>query len=492
MIKQQVEQNEKLTPLTDLLPDCVREVMERLDHLGEQTILQGNAAQAIVRDAPPRHMKGSCLITTAPPATIEKELKKLGKGTLVKKPDSRVFRLEGLPSIHPSVSEPVSIRIESLRKRTPPTPWFSELRLKGLERDLATREITVRAFGIQRTGALVDPFGGAEDAKAGALRSVVPNKRAFKENGLWALKMARHIGETGLDPQDNVYRHARVHAGRILDVPVGLWRPHLNRLLLSDHVEKGLDFLLESGTLRFICPEVVSMVDFHLSCPVHHKDLWDHTKKVIAQAEKNLTVRWAALMHDIGKVWTRSVTHDRKVHFFRHEEFGALLFRGVAGRLELTPEFTDAVDYVIKNHSRVNLYDSNWTDSAVRRLIKECGEFLPELICFSKADFTTKRQSKVRELKRQLQELETRIERIREDDAKPRPLPKGLGNLLMKRFEIPPGKELGELRAWLIEEVENGNVPRQADPEIYMDYLLKHAERIETAGGSIRSASSIS
>ena len=96
MIKQQVEQNEKPTPLTDLLPDCVREVMERLDHLGEQTILQGNAAQTIVREAPPRHMRGSRLITTAPPATIEKELRRLGKGTLVKNPESRIFRLEGI------------------------------------------------------------------------------------------------------------------------------------------------------------------------------------------------------------------------------------------------------------------------------------------------------------------------------------------------------------------------------------------------------------
>ena len=275
-----------------------------------------------------------------------------------------------------------------------PTPWFTERNFQGLERDLATREVTMDAFGIRSNGELFDPFGGVQDFFAGRLCSVVPMRRAFRENGLWALKLAQFIGERGLPVPPEVIRFARQHAGRLMDVPVSRWKKPLDRLILSPHVEEGLEFLFQAGTLQLISPEVVSMVGFHESCPVHHKDLWDHTKRWLRKQNPIWLSAGQPSMHDIGKIATRTVTGERKVHFFRHEELGGMLFRGVAARLELGATFTEQVDYIIRNHSRVNLYDSTWTDSAIRRMLKEVGDYLPLLMMFSKADFTTKRRAK--------------------------------------------------------------------------------------------------
>jgi poly(A) polymerase len=190
-------------------------------------------------------------------------------------------------------------------------------------------------------------------------------------------------------------------------------------------------------------------------------------------------------MHDIGKIWTRTVNRERKVHFFRHEEFGAMLFLGVAGRLQFDDAFRDRVDYVIRNHSRVNLYDSSWTDNAIRRMIRECGDHMDELVMFSSADFTTKRESKARELRRQLAELHDRMEKIAREDARKPPLPKGIGNAIMEEFSVPPGRELGALRTWLESEIEEGNLAAQADPAIYLKHLSLFPDKIEAAGGSV-------
>ena len=457
--------------------------MRALEEKGLEVILHGQAAHEWLAAGEISSCRRSALIVhgslrkalSVLQEDREGEVVSVDKRTLLWTPTEGPRR-EGVPA---------SIRVQTARERVPPTPWFSERNFKGLERDLATREVTMDALGIRSTGEILDPFGGVQDFFAGRLCSVVPVRRAFQENGLWALKLAQFIGERGLPVPAEVTRFGQQHAGRLMDVPVSRWKKPLDRLILSPHVDEGLEFLYQTGALQIISPEVVAMVDFHTSCPIHHKDLWDHTKQVVAKAEPNLAVRWAALMHDIGKIATRTVTGERKVHFFRHEELGGMLFRGVAARLELAPSFAEQVDYIIRNHSRVNLYDSTWTDSAVRRMLKEVGDYLPYLLMFSKADFTTKRKSKADELRRQLAELEERIARIQAEDAKQPALPKGLGKILMATFEIPPGRELGDLMNWLREAVEEGSVEAQVNGEIYIQYIRQHPDRLQAAGGQL-------
>ena len=130
-----------------------------------------------------------------------------------------------------------------------------------------------------------------------------------------------------------------------------------------------------------------------------HKDVWKHTKQVVRQAEPRLEVRWAALLHDIGKIRTRSISPAGEVHFFGHAEVGARMFDRIDRRIPLfaaDAALKKSVRFLILHHLRASQYDASWTDSAVRRFAKDVGPALDDLLCLSRADITTKRPEKER------------------------------------------------------------------------------------------------
>jgi len=195
---------------------------------------------------------------------------------------------------------------------------------------------------------------------------------------------------------------------------------------------------------------------------------------VVQNAEPVPIVRWAALCHDIGKVWTKQTFRDGKIHFFRHEEVSAMLFEGIAARFMFPEDEADSVNYIIKNHSRINLYREEWTDAAVRRLIRDVGDYLDNLIAFSKADLTSKRTDRVEMVRSLLTELQIRVMEIRQKDTRVNPLPKGLGNEIMKKFQIPAGPAIGRLRDIVLDAIDNETIPEGRDSEFYMDWLEKN------------------
>ena len=176
------------------------------------------------------------------------------------------------------------------------------------------------------------------------------------------------------------------------------WRPappvrlaRLDRVVMGDDPEGGLDELLETGALSALFPEVHAMVGFG-DGEWRHKDVWKHTKQVVRQAVPRIEVRWAALFHDIGKIKTRSFTADGKVHFLGHAEVGTRMFDKLDRRLGLfgyEPALKDTVRFLVLHHLRANQYQPDWTDSAVRRFARELGEHLQDLICLAQADITT-------------------------------------------------------------------------------------------------------
>ena len=175
-------------------------------------------------------------------------------------------------------------------------------------------------------------------------------------------------------------------------------RDRLDRVVMGDDPERGLDELLEVGALAAIFPEVHAMVGFG-DGEWRHKDVWKHTKQVVRQAVPRLEVRWAALFHDIGKVKTRSISPDGKVHFLGHAEVGTRMFDKLDRRLGLfapEPALKDTVRFLVLHHLRANQYSPDWTDSAVRRFARELGEHLDDLLCLARADITTKRPEKKR------------------------------------------------------------------------------------------------
>jgi poly(A) polymerase len=257
------------------------------------------------------------------------------------------------------------------------------------------------------------------------------------------------------------------------------FRSLLDRVLLGFDPEVGLDVLLDSGILGSILPEVSALVDFG-DGEWRHKDVWKHTKQVVLQAEPKVDLRWAAMLHDIGKVRTRSISPDGEVHFFGHAEVGARMFDKIERRVGLfrnEESLRVTVRFLILHHLRANQYERSWTDSAVRRFAKDLGSELQNLLCLARADITTKRPEKKRRGLQQIDELAKRIAELAEQDAIVPPLPSGIGNLIMETFRIPPSKLIGNVKVALEQAVDSGDLPSHQPSEFYVEYLKENAER---------------
>ena len=246
----------------------------------------------------------------------------------------------------------------------------------------------------------------------------------------------------------------------------------MNRILTSPRPDRGLDVLARTGVLSRVLPEVSALEGFGDS--VKHKDVWAHTKQVILQTPNRLIVRWGALLHDIGKVPTRRFTSDGQVTFIGHPEVGARMFEKIAGRLPFPEDARKEIRFLIAAHLRASAYQEDWTDSAVRRFAKDAGPYVMDLLDLCRADMTSKYEDKVRRGLRQINLLAQRVSDILREDARPKALPKGLGEVLIREFDIVPGKPLGDLMKQLTALVNDGDLPPGAPYDEYVIFLRNH------------------
>jgi poly(A) polymerase len=264
-----------------------------------------------------------------------------------------------------------------------------------------------------------------------------------------------------------------------LDLDAKRVRGYLDRVVMGEDPEAGLDALLESRALEMLFPEVQAMVGFG-DGEWRHKDVWKHTKQVVRQAVPRLEVRWASLFHDIGKVKTRSISPEGKVHFFGHAEVGTRMFDKMERRISLfspEPALRDTVRFLVLHHLRANQYEPSWTDGAVRRFARELGAHLDDLLCLASADITTKRPEKKRKGLSQISELGARIQKLAEEDAKVPPLPTGVGDAIMKAFALKPSRLVGEIKRALEEAIATGEIPGHEPCETYVEFVGSNRAR---------------
>jgi poly(A) polymerase len=190
-------------------------------------------------------------------------------------------------------------------------------------------------------------------------------------------------------------------------------------------------------------------------------------------------VRWAALLHDIGKVPTRRFESNGQVTFIGHPAVGARMFNNIARRLSFPKSEKERVKFLIAEHLRASGFDETWTDSAVRRFARDMGDAIGDLFDLSRADITSKYAEKVRRGTELIDRLEARVAEVKSLDAKPAPLPKGLGTALIARFHIVPGPKLGDLMTRLASDVEMGLIGVQESYEHYIEYIEQHPELID-------------
>jgi poly(A) polymerase len=290
------------------------------------------------------------------------------------------------------------------------------------------------------------------------------------DRALTALDVCVQVAERGAwvqPPVASIEDYRKVESAKLRD--------HLERVLMSRNPEGGLDAMLACGVLDALLPEVRAMVGMG-DGEFRHKDVWKHTKQVVRQAVPRTEVRWAALLHDIGKVKTRRISPDGEVHFFGHAEVGASMFDRMQRRVPLfagEESFASSVRFLILHHLRASQYDKSWTDSAVRRFAKEMGPGLCDLLDLSRADITTKSADRKRRGLESISELAARVRSIQEMDAKIPPLPKGLGTEISARFGIAPSPLLGDLMKALKTAVDDGDLEAQREPDYYLAALVE-------------------
>src|SRR5580765_8395731 len=182
----------------------------------------------------------------------------------------------------------------------------------------------------------------------------------------WVLRAARQCAAEERMPAPDLTAAARTQAEATRTLPPDLVRGEIEALLMGRGVHVALQWLHDSGLLAVWLPELEATVDFSQEAGRKHKDVWEHTKQVVRQSVPRPAVRWAALLHDIGKVPTRTFTPDGGVHFHRHSEVGARMFEDVARRFQFDKPVRQKLRFLIYHHLRANQYDGTWTDAAVR------------------------------------------------------------------------------------------------------------------------------
>jgi poly(A) polymerase len=290
---------------------------------------------------------------------------------------------------------------------------------------------------------------------------------------VWMLRVARQCAVEERIPTAEVTAAARAQAQASRGLAPELVRGELETLLLGRGVHLALQWLHDAGLLAIWLPELEATVDFSQEAGRRHKDVWEHTKQVVRQSVPRPIVRWAALLHDIGKVPTRTFTADGGVHFHRHSEVGARMFYDVARRLQFDKPTRQQLHFLILHHLRANQYDGSWTDAAVRRFDREMHEGLTDLLDLSRADITSARPGKRQSALRQISELSSRIEQLREEDAIQPPLPTGIGNVIMEHFALQPSRQIGDLKRALEQAVEAGELEPRREAEYYLAHVAK-------------------
>ena len=308
---------------------------------------------------------------------------------------------------------------------------------------------------------------GASETAADRVRGLV------EADPIVMLEIAGAIAnENGTWPHEKVTELCAEQSPRIADADKARVRAAIEAMLMGRDVDAALEWLHVVGVVRLLFPELEATVDLVQETGRQHKDVWAHTKQVVRQSVRRPLVRWAALLHDIGKVPTRTYTDDG-VHFHGHAEVGARMFDKVYPRFAFARDERQTIRFLVKHHLRTNQYSEQWTDSAVRRFHREMGPHMTDLLDLSRADITSKRPGRRKQLLEQISALADRVEKLAEADAKLPPLPGGVGNAIMDAFEIPPSRLIGDLKRALEGAIERGEIEARREDAYYVAFIAR-------------------
>ncbi|MFK0197584.1 CCA tRNA nucleotidyltransferase [Streptomyces lavendulae] len=340
----------------------------------------------------------------------------------------------------------------------------------SIEQDLVRRDFTVNAMALALPEQqFVDPHGGLEDLAAGVLRTPGTPEESFSDDPLRMLRAARFAAQLDFEVAPEVVAAMGEMSDRIEIVSAERVQGELNKLLLSAHPRKGLGLLVDTGLADRVLPELPAL---RLEKDEHHrhKDVYDHSLIVLEQAialeedGPDLVLRLAALLHDIGKPRTRRFESDGRVSFHHHEVVGAKMTKKRMTALKYSNDMVKDVSRLVELHLRFHGYgDGEWTDSAVRRYVRDAGPLLERLHKLTRSDCTTRNKRKANALSRTYDGLEERIAQLQEQEELDAIRPDLDGNEIQRVLEISPGPMVGKAYAFLLElRLEHGPMGHDA------------------------------
>jgi len=316
--------------------------------------------------------------------------------------------------------------------------------------DLSRRDFTMNAMALSVAGErrFADPFGGLGDLARGVLRTPGTPEESFADDPLRMLRAARFVSALGVTAAPEVVAAMTAMSGELARVTTERVQAELSKLLLGSRPRVALELLVDTRLADVVLPELPAL---RMAADEHgqHKDVYAHTLQVLDQAidlesSPDLVLRWAAVLHDIGKPVTRRFEPDGRVTFHHHEAVGARMARARLRELRYSKDLVDEVAQLVFLHLRFYGYGrGEWTDSAVRRYVVDAGPLLDRLHKLVRSDCTTRNQRKAAALSAAYDALEERIARLREQEELDSIRPDLDGNEIMAVLGIPPGPTVG-------------------------------------------------
>ena len=358
----------------------------------------------------------------------------------------------------------------------------------SIEGDLSRRDFTVNSMALELTGAtpqFIDPFGGLVDLAKKTLRTPGKPEDSFSDDPLRMLRAARFASQLNFEISPDVIAAMKAMTDRLAIISAERIRDEMTKLLMSHNPRIGITILVDTGLAATFIPEIPQLrleVDEHH----HHKDVYEHSITVLEQAialedrlgGPNLIIRLAALLHDIGKPKTRALIPGGGVSFHHHEVVGARLAKSRLKALRYSGEIIDDVETLIALHLRFHGYgDGEWTDSAVRRYVRDAGPLLDHLHVLTRADCTTRNARKAARLAATYDGLEDRIAVLMEEEELSKIRPDLDGGEVMQLLNLKPGAAVGKALDYLLElRMDQGPLGKERATELLHQWWAKQNE----------------
>jgi len=354
-----------------------------------------------------------------------------------------------------------------------------------LEDDQNRRDFTINAMAISLNkedfGTLIDPFGGLQDIQDRIIRTPLAPAQTFSDDPLRMMRAIRFATQLQFHIEVHCFESIRENAERINIISKERIADELNKIMMSPRPSIGLDLLFRSGLLQRIIPQLTALAGTEYVDNKGHKDNFYHTIQVvdnIARHTDNLWLRWAALLHDIGKAPTKKFEPGHGWTFHGHEIVSGRLVPKIFNNLRLPTN--DRMQYVKKlielHHRPVSLTKENITDSAIRRLLFDAGDDIDDLMTLCEADITSKNREKVTRYLENFELVRDRLKEVEEKDRIRNWQPPVTGEEIMSTFGLPPSREVGTIKTAIREAILDGLIPNEHDAA--RAFMLRFAAEI--------------